>query len=123
MVGGGSGRSGSVSEALSLNTPLSAGDVAVNLSISASPISPDLRTTLVFEGGRAMVEEYNPPCARMSKHLSETPTTAPGDRSPKTPSLRRAFSRGLVGVVEVSDSCRPGARNGAFRALPKWLRS
>ena len=52
-----------VSEALSLNAPLSAGDVAVNLSISGVADFSRLPrgTTLVFEGGVVlMVEEYNP---------------------------------------------------------------
>ena len=119
MVGRGSEDLDQVSEALSLNTPLSAGDVAVNLSIRASPISPDSpAATLVFEGGVVlMVEEYNPPATRMSKHLSETLTTGSDDPLPEDAFIGASkFSRGLVGVVEVPGFVSPGERNGAFGA-------
>ena len=117
-----------VSEALSLNAPLSAGDVAVNLSISGVADFSRLPrgTTLVFEGGVVlMVEEYNPPCARMSKHLSETLTTGSGDPLPEDAFIGASkFSRGLVGVVEVPGFVSPGERVTVhLERLPKWLSS
>ena len=116
-----------VSEELSLNAPLSAGDVAVNLSIlGVADFSKLPRgTTLAFEGGVVlMVEEYNPPCARMSKYLSETLTTASGDPLADDAFIAASkFSRG------------PGGRRGSTRIrvarervtvhperLAKWLR-
>ena len=59
-----------VSQALGLVKSLSAGDVAVNLSISGIPDFSRLPrgTIFTFENGVVlMVEEYNPPCSRMSK--------------------------------------------------------
>ena len=63
-----------VSDKLSLVTPLGAGDVAVNLSIEGVPGFSRLPrgTTLTFAGGAVlMVEEYNPPCSRMSHFVAE----------------------------------------------------
>ena len=116
-----------VSKELGLNTPLSAGDVAVNLSISGVADFSRLRrgTTLVFEGGVVlMVEEYNPPCARMSKHLSETLTTVSGNPLAADAFIAASkFSRGLVGVVEVAGFVSPGERVTVhLERLPKWLR-
>ena len=55
-----------------------------------------------------MVEEYNPPCARMSKHLSETLTTASGDPLAEDASLRRVSSRAASWASwKCPDSCRP----------------
>jgi MOSC domain-containing protein YiiM len=117
-----------VSEELSLNTPLSAGDVAANLSISGVADFSRLPrgTTLAFEGGVVlMVEEYNPPCARMSKYLSETLTTASGDPLADDAFIAASkFSRGLVGVVEVPGFVSPGERVTVHpERLAKWLRN
>ena len=100
----------------------------MNLSISGVADFSRLPrgTTLVFEGGVVlMVEEYNPPCARMSKHLSETLTTASGDPLAEDAFIGASkFSRGLVGVVEVPGFVSPGERLTVhLERLPKWLRS
>jgi MOSC domain-containing protein YiiM len=116
-----------VSSELDLETPLTAGDVAVNLSISGVPDFSRLPrgTTLVFEGGVVlMVEEYNPPCSRMSKHLSETLTAASGSPIADDAFISASkFSRGLVGVVEVPGFLAPGESIEVYpERLPKWLR-
>ncbi len=117
-----------VSKELGLTTPLSAGDVAVNLSILGVADFSRLRrgTTLVFEGGVVlMVEEYNPPCARMSRHLSKKLTTVSGDPLAEDAFIAASkFSRGVVGVVEVPGFVSPGERFTVhLERLPKWLRS
>ena len=68
-----------VSKTLSLGTPLTAGDVAVNLSVTDVPEFSRLPrgTILRFEGGVVlMVEEYNPPCSRMSRYVAEVHRTS-----------------------------------------------
>ena len=63
-----------VSKQLGLPAALRAGDVAVNLSISGVPELSRLPrgTVLTFEGGVVLiVEEYNPPCSRMSQHIAD----------------------------------------------------
>ena len=116
-----------VSARLGLSSPLLAGDVAVNLSVSGVPDFSRLArgTTLTFEGGVVlMVEEYNPPCSRMSQHLSAHRETEAGGPLGESDFIEAAkFSRGLVGVVEVPGIVAVGeAVTVTPEVLPKWLR-
>ena len=116
------------SQVLSLTKPLSAGDVAVNLSISGVPDFSRLPrgTTLTFEGGVVlMVEEYNPPCSRMSQYVSESHEATPGVPLGEGDFIEASkFSRGLVGVVEVPGVVSVGEGvSVAPEVLPKWLRA
>ena len=117
-----------VSQVLSLAKPLTAGDVAVNLSISGIPDFSRLPrgTIFTFEGGVVlMVEEYNPPCSRMSKYVSES-HEATTDAVLEDMDFIEAskFSRGLVGVVEVPGVISVGEGVSISpEVLPKWLRA
>ena len=117
-----------VSQVLSLAKTLSAGDVAVNLSISGIPDFSRLPrgTTLSFEDGVVlMVEEYNPPCSRMSKYVSECHEATTGVALGEADFIEASkFSRGLVGVVEVPGVVSVGEGvSVAPEVLPKWLRA
>ena len=117
-----------VSETLSLGTPLTAGDVAVNLSIADVPTFSRLPrgATLTFEGGVVlMVEEYNPPCSRMSDYIAEGHKASTGKRLGDSDFIEAAkFCRGLVGVVEVPGLVSVGEHvTVAAEILPKWLRA
>ena len=117
-----------VSETLSLGAPLTAGDVAVNLSIAGVPAFSRLPrgTILTFEGGVVlMVEEYNPPCSRMSHYIAESHGASTGGTLADTDFIEAAkFCRGLVGVVEVPGVVSVGERvTVAAEILPKWLRA
>ena len=117
-----------VSQVLSLAKPLSAGDVAVNLSISGIPDFSRLPrgTIFTFEGGVVlMVEEYNPPCRPMSEYISEGHETITGVPLGAADFIEAAkFSRGLVGVVEVPGVVSVGEGvSVAPEVLPKWLRA
>ena len=117
-----------VSQALSLAIALSAGDVAVNLSISGIPDFSRLPrgTILTFDGGVVlMVEEYNPPCSRMSQYVSECHEATTGVDLGEADFIEASkFSRGLVGVVEVPGMVSVGEGvSVAPEVLPKWLRA
>ena len=116
-----------VSEKLNLVAPLAAGDVAVNLSIEGVPDFSRLPrgTTLTFAGGVVlMVEEYNPPCIRMSHFVAEQYPTRNGDPLADTDFIEASkFCRGLVGVVEVPGTVSVGESvTVAPEVVPKWLR-
>ena len=116
------------SQVLSLAHPLSAGDVAVNLSILGIPDFSRLPrgTTLTFEKGVVlMVEEYNPPCSRMARYISEGHETTHGGVLGETDFIEASkFSRGLVGVVEVPGVVSVGEGVSVTpEVLPKWLRT
>ena len=116
-----------VSEKLNLVAPLAAGDVAVNLSIEGVPDFSRLPrgTTLTFAGGVVlMVEEYNPPCSRMSHFVAEQYPTRNGDPLADTDCIEASkFCQGLVGVVEVPGTVSVGESvTVAPEVLPKWLR-
>jgi len=116
------------SQVLSLAHPLSAGDVAVNLSILGIPDFSRLPrgTTLTFEKGVVlMVEEYNPPCSRMARYISEGHETTHGGVLGETDFIEASkFSRGLVGVVEVPGVVSVGEGvSVTSEVLPKWLRT
>ena len=117
-----------VSQALSLAKPLSAGDVAVNLSVSGIPDFSRLPrgTIFNFEGGVVlMVEEYNPPCSRMSQYVAKGHEAAAGVPLGEADFIEASkFSRGLVGVVEVPGVVSVGEGVSiALEVLPKWLRA
>lgn len=117
-----------VSTQLNLPAALKAGDVAVNLSIAGVPEFSRLPrgTVLTFEGGVVLiVEEYNPPCARMSQHIADHYHSVNDEPLGQMDFIEASkFCRGLVGVVEV-----PGIvsikEDVTVRqeVLPKWLRA
>ena len=116
------------SQVLSLSATLSAGDVAVNLSISGIPDFSRLPrgTIFTFENGVVlMVEEYNPPCSRMSRYVSEGHATTHGGVLGEADFIEASkFSRGLVGVVEVPGVVLVGEGVSVTpEVLPKWLRT
>lgn len=116
-----------VSQALGLVKSLSAGDVAVNLSISGIPDLSRLPrgTIFAFENGVVlMVEEYNPPCRRMSRYVSEGHQTTHGGALSEADFIEASkFNRGLVGVVEVPGVVSVGEGVSVTQeVLPKWLR-
>ena len=116
-----------VSKKLNLTAPLAAGDVAVNLSIEGvAEFSRFPRgTTLTFaEGVVLMVEEYNPPCSRMSHFVAEQYPTRDGELLADMDFIEASkFCRGLVGVVEVPGVVSVGESvTVALEVLPKWLR-
>jgi len=117
-----------VSTQLGLPEALKAGDVAVNLSISGIPEFSRLPrgTVLTFDGGVVLiVEEYNPPCSRMSQHIADhyhALSEAPLGKNDFIEASK--FCRGLVGAVEVPGSVSIGEGvTVAQEVLPKWLRA
>ena len=117
------------SQVLSLTKALSAGDVAVNLSIAGVPEFSRLPrgTTLTFEGGVVlMVEEYNPPCRPHVAVCCRGSRNHYGGGALGAADFIEAskFSRGLVGVVEVPGVVSVGEGvSVAPEVLPKWLRA
>ncbi len=113
---------------LNLPDPLTAGAVAVNLCVKGIPQFSKLcrGTLLTFSSGaELMVEEYNPPCQRMSRHISDQFLNGRGEKLKPSAFARAAkFSRGLVGVVEVPGVISVGDTVIVTKeVLPKWLRS
>ena len=99
----------------------------MNLSIEGVPGFSRLPrgTTLTFAGGAVlMVEEYNPPCSRMSHVVAEQYPTCSGEPLAGTDFIEASkFCRGLVGVVEVPGIVSVGdSVTVAPEVLPKWLR-
>ncbi len=116
-----------VSEAMGLETPLQAGTVGVNMSLSGLPELSRLPrgTSLTFPSGAVlMVEEYNPPCSDMGKKIAALHRSRSGDPLATGDFSKAAkFSRGVVGIVEVPGVIRVGDTvEVAEEVLPKWLR-
>ena len=117
-----------VSKQLGLPAALRAGDVAVNLSISGVPEFSRLPrgTELTFEGGVVLiVEEYNPPCSRMSQHIADHYHRANEEPLGQMDFIEASkFCRGLVGAVEVPGIVSVGEGVTVKQeVLPKWLRA
>ena len=117
-----------VSAQLSLPAALRAGDVAVNLSISGVPEFSRLPrgTVLAFDGGVVLiVEEYNPPCTRMSQHIADHYHSVNDEPLGKMDFIEASkFCRGLVGAVEVPGNVSIGEGVTVRQeVLPKWLRA
>ena len=72
-----------------------------------------------------MVEEYNPPCSRMSHYIAEGHKASTGKKLGDSDFIEAAkFCRGLVGVVEVPGLVSVGEHvTVAAEMLPKWLRA
>ena len=116
-----------VSTQLGLPAALKAGDVAVNLSISGVPEFSRLPrgTVLTFESGVVLiVEEYNPPCTRMSQHIADHYHRVNDEPLGKMDFIEASkFCRGLVGAVEVPGIVSIGEGVTVRQeVLPKWLR-
>ncbi len=95
-----------ITRELDLSEPLSAGVLGVNVCVSGIESFSQLPagSRLVFPSGAVLViEEYNPPCMGMSRHISQLYATRSGK-----PLEKGAFSkaarglRGVVGVVDVA---------------------
>lgn len=117
-----------VSKQLGLPAALQAGDVAVNLSISGVPEFSRLPrgTVLTFESGVVLiVEEYNPPCSRMSQHIADHYHRANEEPLGQSDFIEASkFCRGLVGAVEVPGIVSIGEGVTVKQeVLPKWLRA
>jgi len=116
-----------ISEEMELARPLTAGSIAVNLCLKGIPNFSKLPrgTVLQFSSGVVLiVEEYNPPCSRMSNYLAKQFVTRSGSNLSQSAFIDAAkFRRGLVGVVEVSGAVAAGDTvTVAPEILPKWLR-
>ena len=116
-----------ITEDMELAKPLTAGSIAVNLCLEGIPDFSKLPrgTVLEFSSGVVLiVEEYNPPCSRMSNYVAKQFVTRSGNSPFPSAFIDAAkFRRGLVGVVEVSGGVAVGDTvTVAPEILPKWLR-
>ena len=79
-----------------------------------------------FEGGVVLiVEEYNPPCSRMSQHIADHYHRANEEPLGQMDFIEASkFCRGLVGAVEVPGIVSVGEGVTVKQeVLPKWLRA
>jgi hypothetical protein len=72
-----------------------------------------------------IVEEYNPPCSRMSQYIADQYRRANEEPLGETDFIEASkFCRGLVGAVEVPGIVSIGESVTVKQeVLPKWLRS
>jgi len=115
-----------IAKKMDLKGPLLASDLGVNLCFKDIPDFSQLPkgTTLTFpSGAELIVEEYNPPCKEMSKKLTSLYSSNSGEPVADSAFSRHAkFSRGLVGIIEVSGIINAGDEVIVeFPQLPKWL--
>jgi len=101
-----------ISKKMGLTQPLTAADLSVNICFEGIPQLSLLPkgTILKFpSGAELMVEEYNPPCSEMSEKVAATFSSNSGEPLSKTAFSQAAvFTRGLVGVIEVSGQINRG---------------
>lgn len=94
-----------VSQAMDLDTPLTAGRLGANLCLEgvADLSRMPKGTVLRFpSGAELIVEEYNPPCHDMGKQVAADFRTHAGTAPEATAFPKAAkLTRGVVGVVEV----------------------
>jgi MOSC domain-containing protein YiiM len=115
-----------ISQALNLREPLLPSTLGANLCLHGVKELSRLPkgTLLKFPSGAELsVEEYNPPCLDMGKHLVETHQTVSGESLTTTAfSSAARFSRGIVGVVEVPGEILPGDEvTIELYEQPSWL--
>lgn len=115
-----------ISEAMDLETSLSAAHVGANLCFEGIPELSRLPkgTILTFpSGAELMVEEFNPPCHDMGKHVAALYNTRSGQPPVSTAFPQAAkLKRGIVGVVEVAGEIRAGDEcTVTLFETPSWL--
>ena len=115
-----------ISSDMDLAEPLTAEDLGANLCLSGIDQLSRLSkgTTLIFPSGAVLiVEEYNPPCHDMGKKLASKYSTRSGRELRSTEfSIAAKVKRGIVGVVDVAGSIRPGDDiTVEIYEAPSWL--
>lgn len=115
-----------ISQEMNLKEPLTAAILGANLCLKGIPNLSELPkgTMLKFpSGAELMVEEYNPPCTEMSQELASLYADKSGASIGPTDFSKAAkFSRGLVGVVEVPGTIKPGDEVTVIHFEPApWL--
>lgn len=110
---------------MGVDQPLTAACLGVNVlleGIANLSLLPKGSIIKFPSGAELMVEEYNPPCAEMAAHLTETFTTNGGQPLTKGAFPKAAkYKRGLVGVIEVAGSIHVGdAATVHLYMPPKW---
>lgn len=111
---------------MDLVAPLTAGCLGANLCFVGVPNLSRLPRGSIFKfpsGAELMVEEYNPPCVDMAKRLASLHRTRSGQPVENNAFPQAAkYSRGLVGVIEVSGEINVGDRVAInVYQPPKWL--
>lgn len=116
-----------VSQAMDLDTPLTAGRLGANLCLEGVADLSRLPkgTVLRFpSGAELIVEEYNPPCHDMGKQVAADFRTRAGTAPEPTDFPKAAkLTRGVVGVVEVPGtiSVDDDVEIEVYE-VPSWLR-
>jgi len=115
-----------ISEAMDLEDVISAASVGANLCIDGIPELSRLPkgTLLKFSSGAELiVEEFNPPCADMSKIQASLHETRSGQPISETAFSKAAkLSRGVVGVVEAAGVINAGDEvTVVLYETPSWL--
>ena len=115
-----------ISEAMDLKDSITAASVGANLCIDGIPDLSRLPkgTLLKFSSGAELiVEEFNPPCADMSKIQASLHETRSGKPISDTAFSKAAkLSRGVVGVVEAAGTISAGDEvTVVLYETPSWL--
>lgn len=115
-----------ISEAMELKDSITAASVGANLCIDGIPELSRLPkgTLLKFSSGAELiVEEFNPPCADMSKIQASLHETRSGKPISDTAFSKAAkLSRGVVGVVEAAGTISAGDEvTVVLYETPSWL--
>ncbi|WNC68856.1 hypothetical protein RI845_01580 [Thalassotalea nanhaiensis] len=115
-----------ITEKMDLSQPLTADKVSVNLCFEGIPklsLLPKGSILKFSSGAELMVEEYNPPCVEMGEKLAEIFSTNSGKDLVATDFTKAAaFSRGLVGVVEVAGKLSVGDQvSVSVYQPPLWI--
>ena len=95
-----------ITKQMDLKQSLTAANLSVNLLVEGIPhfsLLPKGSIIKFPSGAELVVEEYNPPCIGMGKKLANTLTTKSGaPLKPASFTKVAAFTRGLVGVIDVA---------------------
>jgi MOSC domain-containing protein YiiM len=115
-----------IQKAMDLSTPLTAARLGANLCLEGiGELSRLPKGTLLKfpSGAELMVEEYNPPCHDMGKHIAADFSTGSGKEISSTAFSHAAkLTRGIVGVVEVAGSISAGDDiTVEIYETPAWL--
>jgi MOSC domain-containing protein YiiM len=115
-----------ISEAMDLKDTITAASVGANLCIDGIPELSRLPkgTLLKFSSGAELiVEEFNPPCADMSKIQATLHETRSGKPVSDTDFSKAAkLNRGVVGVVEAAGVINGGDEvTVVLYETPSWL--
>lgn len=115
-----------ISEAMDLKQPISAASLGANLCIEGVPELSRLPKGTLMQfpsGAELIVEEYNPPCADMSKIQASIHETRSGEPVSGTAfSKASKLKRGIVGVVEAAGTINAGDEVTVLPyETPSWL--